>query len=300
MPISPVDLCKKFAATDAKTLVSLHALAALNIHLGGNKYISQVALSKYLNNLTYQTLSQENDKIFMPFGELGLLINYLLEQFVLKENAEIRKSSAISEEIRNQLKTDFKLNLSTEMKIQRGEEEIETEPEPIQFSTSLKKEEIEEIYDEQKKNFLQTALTINQTNLETATGIADANSEALIEEIVIPAPGIVADDVVNVDNQLAFQNSDFDTTFTLSNTLQERIEDILEKARNKVSSLKFPGKATVEIPNDPLYPLSQIKTEDIYMDDSLKDMLYPGDPIFFPQPSTDDRKDFELNISGDD
>ena len=53
MPISPVNLYKKFAATDAKTLVSLHALAALNIHPGGNKYISQVALSKYLNNLTY-------------------------------------------------------------------------------------------------------------------------------------------------------------------------------------------------------------------------------------------------------
>ena len=79
--------------------------------------------------------------------------------------------------------------------------------------------------------------------------------------------------MVNVYNQLDFQNSDFDTSFTLSNTLQERIDDILEKARNKVSSLKFPGKATVEIPNDPLYPLSQIKTEDIYIDDSLKDIL---------------------------
>ena len=29
-------------------------------------------------------------------------------------------------------------------------------------------------------------------------------------------------------------------------------------------------------------------------------MLYPGDPMFFPQPSTDDRKDFELNVSGND
>ena len=121
MPISPVHLYKKLAATDAKALVSLHALAGLNIHLGGNKYISQAALSEYLNNLTYQALSQENDKIFMSFSELGLLVNDLLEQFVLKENAEIEKSSAISEEIRNQLKTDFKLNLSLEMKIQRGE-----------------------------------------------------------------------------------------------------------------------------------------------------------------------------------
>ena len=198
---------------------------------------------------------------------------------LLKKTHKIEKSSAINKEIRNQLKTDFKLNLSPEMKIQRGEEEIETKPEPIQFSTPLKKEEIEEIYDEQKENFLQTALTINQTDLETATGIADANSEALIEEIVNSTPGLVVDDAVNVDTQLDFQNSD--TSFILSNTLQERIDDILEKARNKVSSLKFPGEATDEIPNDPLYPLSQIKTEDIYIDDSLKDMLYAGDLIFF-------------------
>ena len=49
-----------------------------------------------------------------------------------------------------------------------------------------------------------------------------------------------------------------------------------------------------------IYPLSEIKTEDIYIDDSLRDMLYPSDPIFFLQPSTDDRKDFELNVSGYD
>ena len=55
--------------------------------------------------------------------------------------------------------------------------------------------------------------------------------------------------------------------------------------------MKFPGEATDEIPNNPLYPASQIKTEDIYIDDSLRDMLYPGDSMFFPQPSTDDKKD---------
>ena len=189
------------------------------------------------------------------------------------------------------------MNLSPELKIQRGEENIETEPEPTEFSTPLKKEEIEEIYDEQKENILQTALTINQTDLEAATGIADGYSEALIQEIVNPTPGLVVDDAGNVDTQpqLDFQKSD--TSFILSNTLQERIDDILEKARNKVSSVKFPGEATDEIPNN---PLSQIKTEDIYIDDSLRDMLYPGNPMFFPQPSTDDRKDFELNVSGND
>ena len=109
----------------------------------------------------------------------------------------------------------------------------------------------------------------------------------LIEEIVNSTPGLAVDDAVNVDTQLDFQNSD--TSFILSNTLQERIDDILEKARNKANSLKFPGEAIDEIPNN---PLSQIKTEDIYIDGSLRDILYPGDPMFFPQPSTDDRKEF--------
>ena len=69
----------------------------------------------------------------MSFSKLGLLVNDLLEQLVLKETTQIEKPSAISEEIRNQLKTDFKLNLSPEIKIQRREEEIETERETIQF-----------------------------------------------------------------------------------------------------------------------------------------------------------------------
>ena len=102
------------------------------------------------------------------------------------------------------------------------------------------------------------------------------------------------------DAEFYFQNSNLDTSFRLSDTLQERIDDILENAREKVNFLKFPGKSTENIPNDPLYPLCQIETEDIYIDDSLRDMLYPGDPIYFLQPSTDDRKDFEVNVTGDE
>ena len=34
--------------------------------------------------------------------------------------------------------------------------------------------------------------------------------------MVNPTPGLVADVAVNVNNQFDFQNSDFDTTFTLT------------------------------------------------------------------------------------
>ena len=41
MPLSHIDLYDKFKRTDGKGLLSIQALAALNIHLGGNKIISK-------------------------------------------------------------------------------------------------------------------------------------------------------------------------------------------------------------------------------------------------------------------
>ena len=110
----------------------------------------------------------------MLFNNIGLLVNDLLEQFVSKENEEITEASAISKEIRNKLETDFEINLYPEMKIQIGEEEeeIETEPKPTEFLTPLKIEEINEIYDREKEEYLRTALKINEIDLET---VADAD-----------------------------------------------------------------------------------------------------------------------------
>ena len=139
-------------------------------------------------------------------------------------------------------------------------------------------------------------MKLNQIDLESASEVADSENEALIQEIINPTSGLVVDDDINVDTQFSFQNSDLDTSFTLSNAIRGRLNDILEDARKKVSSLNFPDEATENIPNDPLYPLSEIKTEDIYIDDSLRDLLYPSEALYFPQPSIDDRKDFEINV----
>ena len=60
------------------------------MHFGGNKCISQRVLDEYLKNLTYQALSQESDRIFMSFREIGLLVNDLLEQIVFKETQKLK------------------------------------------------------------------------------------------------------------------------------------------------------------------------------------------------------------------
>ena len=140
-----------------------------------------------------------------------------------------------------------------------GEEKPEI-IEPTETSTTLKAEEIEDIYNQEKEDFLRTALTVKKTDLETAVDMAEKSTKALINEIIDSAPGLIVQNTVNIDNQLDFKKSDLDTTFRLSNTLQERLDNILDEARKKVSSLKFPGEAVVEIPNDPLSAEKSIKT----------------------------------------
>ena len=79
MPLSHIDLYDKFKRTDGKGLVSIQALAALNIHLGGNKIISKNTLTEILYNLTFQALSKENDDIYLRFDNIGLLVLDILE-----------------------------------------------------------------------------------------------------------------------------------------------------------------------------------------------------------------------------
>ena len=198
-------------------------------------------------------MSQENDDVYISFEEIGLLVNDLLECFIKKENEQIDKSSTLGKQIRNKLDTDFKVELSLELKIQRGEEKIEPEiNDTTESSTPLKTEQREEIYNQEKKDFLKAALTINKTDSETAVAMAENSNEAVVDEIINLGFGLIVDHTVHVDSQLDFEKNDVDTTFRLSNTLQERLDNISEQARKKISSLKFLREATDEIPNDPL------------------------------------------------
>ena len=85
------------------------------------------------------------------------------------------------------------------------------------------------MFNQEKYDFLKTQLTINKNNLETAVAMAENSNEAVIYEIINWAPGLIVDNTVHVDSQLDFEKkNDLDTTFTLSNTLQERLDNILE------------------------------------------------------------------------
>ena len=123
------------------------------------------------------------------------------------------------------------------MKIQLEEEEsiVSEKPKPIEFSTRLKTEEINEIYDREKTDYLKIAMKLNQPDLESVSEVADSENETLIQEIINPTPCLVVDDDLNIDTQFSFKNSDVDTSFALINTIKSKLDNILDSARNKVS-----------------------------------------------------------------
>ena len=135
MPLSPLHLYKKFAGADAKGLVSLHGLAALNIYFGGSQHASQTAFSKFLTKLKYQALSQKNGDIFLSFDNAIYLVQSIVNAIINKKKDEIEKTFKISEEIKTKLDTKFDVIEAPAMQIQLGEEEseIEHEPKPVEF-----------------------------------------------------------------------------------------------------------------------------------------------------------------------
>ena len=117
MPLSPMKLHTSFRGTDAGGLAFLHALAALNINFSGSQDVSKIALGKYLKNLTYQALSNENDNIYLSFTYGVSLIYSLLEAFKTKQIQEIEKSKEVSEKIKDKLDITFDTTESPAMKI---------------------------------------------------------------------------------------------------------------------------------------------------------------------------------------
>ena len=96
-------------------------------------------MSESLKNLTYQALSQENDNIFLSHYSTTL-VHSILEAFQKKEKHKIEKTVQISEKIKDKLEMKFDVIKVPAIRIQLGEEEseIEHEPKPTEFSTSLK------------------------------------------------------------------------------------------------------------------------------------------------------------------
>ena len=139
--------------------MSTQALAALNIHFGGDKTISKNALSDFLHNMSFQALSNENDNIYLNFDNVGELIIDILEGLLEKDQQSIVVATKRGENLKEELdQTDFNLELLPELEIQEDfkkyakKERRPSTPPPRFTSTSLKNgKEIIKTYDDAKE-----------------------------------------------------------------------------------------------------------------------------------------------------
>ena len=162
--LSPIDLYKKFSSTNAKALVSIQALAALNFYIGGDKDISREAMKEFLRNLTFQALTNESDKVVIAFDKTGILVIDLLEQFVKIEQELYKDSEILGENLNETInQTDFDIEVAPKveikedvLKFQSGEKKLP--PEPKIKTMPLTTNEIEKIMKTNKNNISKLPL----------------------------------------------------------------------------------------------------------------------------------------------
>ena len=76
--ICPNALYQKFRGAGTKGLVSTQVLAALNINLGNYLLYSKNVTTKFLYNLSMQTLSKSKDEILLKFNNITILVTNII------------------------------------------------------------------------------------------------------------------------------------------------------------------------------------------------------------------------------
>ena len=157
--------------------------------------------------------------------------------------------------------------------------------------------EIEKNYEDKQKQYFETAITLNQTKIDTAIENAEESNKETILEMIDPTPGQVVIDTFNPNDQ-HLQSLQDDFTYKLPNQIQQKLTNILSEVKEKTKKNNtMAPKPTEKIPNDPL-SYENIETEDLYFED---DYFKPTEAkITFTQLSPKDRKDFEINVGGDE
>ena len=222
--ISPVDLYKKFGQGDTKCLTSFQAIVALFLNYGGDLNIAKKAMEEWKNNLTFQALSKENDKVFMNFSFLGEVVFYFLQKFLL-----------IEQEFLDFEKNQFEIANET---IKNSE--ITTITSPKKFQSKVLINDSNSL-NEQESLFLKTSLTLSKTNLDASIEAAEEKNKKVIQEIIDPSPGFVIDEKFTDDD---FSNREYGdkSKFKLNNAARQKFNNILKEINRDTKSFILPNR----------------------------------------------------------
>ena len=204
--ISHSELKKKFNSGGMRGLVCVQFLAALNIHLGGDKTISKDAMSKFLHNLSMQALGKSGNSILLKFDAINKLnksINSLLVNKMLTfENAEIEilqnffdpltlvgDELTINDKIKNTIVKEV-------LKDEKPPSDVDDSNNPMAKMT----EEIEQDNIIQNRLFLETELKKDERDFETGNNLVEEGTRQLIQTITNPDYEATFNDIININD----------------------------------------------------------------------------------------------------
>ena len=142
----------------------------------------------------------------------------------------------------------------------------------------LSEKQIKETYDNAKEDYLKTAIKINKTDLDVAFENADEKNEKIISDVIDPTPGLFVNDQLNLEDHFKYKSNVIERSFNVAKQLQQRLDILETMIKNNWSPIEDLMQRPIEhITNNPLNNGKTndiIKTEDIYIDDSLKDINF--------------------------
>ena len=181
-------------------------------------------MAEFLHNLTFQALSKENDDIFLSFDNTTLLVLDMLEHLEKLNLESINETKIMNKNIKEELdKTLFAPELTAELEIQEdlenvinNEKKIKFPPSPTLTSTPLlSKKQAKKTYDDAKKGYLKTAMTINKTDLDAEVENADKENEKIISDVIDPTSGLFVDDKLNLEDQFKEKSNVIERSFNV-------------------------------------------------------------------------------------
>ena len=146
--ISPSRLFERFQWSDARSLVSVQALAALAVYLGQHVSddMANGVVSEILHNMSHQALDGQNTTILPQFNELMNLMDELRALFVEGPETAVKQNKEMLEKA-NQIMNDYnyafdlseaeRIQMEMDKKISSGEKtEIPPDYVPLPLATT--------------------------------------------------------------------------------------------------------------------------------------------------------------------
>ena len=112
--ISPNQLYEKCKGSDAKGLVSVQVLAALNIYLGSNVEHSRETMTEFLHNLSMQALNRENGNILLNFEMIADLVTSVISLLRQQNKKSIEINDINKAEVERQISDNCKFTFDLE------------------------------------------------------------------------------------------------------------------------------------------------------------------------------------------